>query len=459
MKNWILFILALICPLIFIGQIYPGFEKSLKFVDPVYKGWKDNPDSVTVRIMPGPPEFSSEDSASIKKAIDMWNGTNSSPKLKLITSGTPQIPITRNDNIDGASGTTKANPDWVNYESCDVQIDTDDGQPVLGVVLHELGHCLGLNDTENKNDVMYGGADSVPLTFSGYDSTEVKDAAAVIMADKGIRESETPDRALVPGQVGILKFTVADIIPDSLYGIAQCVVASIDPGVYVENFYLEPALQSLFVNVFINPEHTNGQFYLNILIMLPDRPAPSIFLGTHCINILPVDPVSFECPMSIYEQDGLLHVDWVAGCTYPFGDHLRSRLLISSGDNSYGLQIRPDGDYILDLEPGEYTFTLQVNDFQVNTATSTQTYIITGIKDNPESAPLKIWPNPFTEKCSLSLKQSGKVRIFDLNGKLIYVNEGKELVWEPDKNINPGVYILQVITGDQIYTARIIYCK
>jgi len=433
--------------------------KYLKFVDPVYRGWAGNPDSVTVRIMPGPPAFSSADSAAIKQAIKAWNDTGSRPKLKLIPSGTPQIAITRNDNIDGASGTTLANPDWENYESCDVQIDTDDGQPVLGIALHELGHCLGLNDTENKDDVMYGYADSCPLTFSKYDSLEVRDAATVTAADKGIRESEAPDRAIFPGEDAVLSFPVADILPDSLFGLATCLVHSLDPDVYVETVELEPGAHALLTQVYVESGHTNGNFYLLCNIMLPDSRILCTFLGTHCVNNVPVLPVNFECPMDIYELDGQVHVDWMAGCTYPYGNPLRSRLLVVGNGLSFGLQVKPDGDYILDLDPGEYTFTLQVNDFQVNTAYSTETVLITGTHDPENGSSFSIYPNPFTGNCTITMARPGRISIIDATGRLVGEYEGSEYCWQPGDALRPGVYFVRITQNGVTRVSKAFYYR
>jgi hypothetical protein len=458
MKTLSLFFVVFCCCAIAGAQDSPNPAGLYKSVIPGWKGWDGNPDSVTVRIMPGPPEFSSEDSAAIVQAIDAWNGTDSKPKLKLISSGEPQIGIIRNDTLSGAVGTAKPDPDWENPESFDVQIDTDDGQTTLSTAMHELGHCLGLDDTANAGDVMYGDSDvECAESFSGGDSTEVRDAVAAIDASDGVRDPELPEKAMMPGEATMLIFAVGDLVPPDQFDQTGCFVESLDPLIYVEGFFLDSMTQSLVVNVFSDPAHTNGQFYLFTFLMVPEKRGPVTFLGRHFINLNPVPPVIFECPMTVYEMDGFVHVNWMADCTYPFGGKLRSRLLVEHQSGSFGVDIRPDGDFILELDPGTYTFTLFVDDFQVNSASSSLDYFVTGMESNFSQAAINLRPNPFTGSCSIELDKKGRVSIFDLNGKNVFETEGKFVIWTPFEAVGPGVYIVRVVTEEGVSVSKVVY--
>jgi hypothetical protein len=457
MKTLITLFVVLLCPLIFHGQ---NLSEQIRFPKDLitgYGGWVGNPDSITVRIMPGPPAFTREDSVAIGKAIKKWNDTNSHPKFKLVTSGDPKVSITRNDNIAGL-GVTTPHPNWNQLDSCSVKVDTDDGVPVFNILLHELGHCLGLDDTTDDLDVMEGHA-PVPDDFSKHDLDETTASAAVIGVSDGVRKAVEPEKAIMPNDVQDIRFPIDDLIPSGSWEQAYCFVQSLDSGVYIENHFLDSIAGMMVVTVYVEPMHADGQFYLHTSVMLPGKPDLKTFLGMYYVNHIPADPVTFECPMDIYMLDGLLHIDWVAYCTYPFGDQLRSSLQVSSADGQFGVKIFPDGDYVLDLEPGEYTFTLYVDDFQVNSASSTENFIITGIDNEPAISPVKLWPNPFTDKCNLALEEEGKIRIFDGNGKLVYETIGKDLVWEPLDALNPGLYFVQAVCDDRVYCSKIVYCK
>jgi hypothetical protein len=444
-------------------QAQDCFEKSKisKRVIDEWNAWEGNPDSVTI-LIPGPPEFSKEDSAAIAKAVDMWNGTESRPKFKKITSGDPQISLSCNDNLEDeedAVGTTEPDPDWVSPESMDVTLDTDaDGTTPLSVALHELGHCLGLDDTSNPEDVMYEEARGVE-TFSAYDLTEALDVRHWVEVNSGMWDGILPYCSILPGESSTVVFPMSALIPPGSYGQAQCMVWSHDPMLMVEGFYLDSLYQTLNVTVYADPAHCDGSFYLYTVIILPDRTEPITFLGRHYINDNPVQPVTFECPMDIFVQDGMVHVNWTEGCTYPFGDTLQSRLLVSCVTGSFGVENYPDGDYILDLEPGSYTFSLFVDDFQVNRAFSTADFVVTGTDKETEADKPYIYPNPFSAECHISAKDACEVSIFDLKGGLVYIANGLNLTWKPAESVMPGVYVVRTVSKNSSSAEKVVYQK
>jgi hypothetical protein len=83
-----------------------------------------------------------------------------------------------------------------------------------------------------------------------------------------------------------------------------------------------------------------------------------------------------------------------------------------------------------------------------------------------KQATLKIFPNPVTgESFTIqNVSTSGKksmLKIFDITGNLVYSDfiENKDLTLSPNQFSNAGVYIVQIISNNQIYTGKIIIQK
>jgi len=465
MKSLISLSLLILTLFVFKGQDLYSQVGFLKDVWPGYQGWVGDPDTITVKILPG---CSHDDSVAIINSINTWNAMDSDPKFKLVSSGSAQVTIKKDDNLKGRTGTTEhrfASDDQnlsTSHErtGAAVTFDSNNGVSVQQIVTHELGHCLGLRDVDDPKAVMrrnaYTGASSTP---SKHDTTQIDQAFIQSASSYGVRQAEDPQNAILPGTDNQLRFNVDDLIPSGSYNGAICMADPIDPDIYVEMVYLDSISQSLFISVYVMPDHPNGQFYLLVTILLPESDNPINFLGMHFVNINPVPPIAFECPMDIYIQDGWVHIDWVDNCTYPFSDSLRSFLTVDTDSDHYCMEIYDDNDYALDLNPDEYIFTLHVDDYQVNSASSYQNFILTDVETLTHKDHVSIWPNPFTDKCYISLKKRGRIRIVDMNGKLVEEFYEKSIVWEPSETILSGIYFIQATVGDQIFEGKVVYRK
>ncbi|OQX78951.1 MAG: hypothetical protein B6D64_05560, partial [Bacteroidetes bacterium 4484_276] len=165
-----------------------------------YKGWKGDPDSVSVYI---DPKFTAAQKAEIQAAIDRWNDENCEPALKVVTTSPADVNITRNDNL-GGGGVCKYSKDDGEVTRADIQIDTD-GQPgfvnisVKELTTHELGHALGLKHSDNDDDVMKAkGSNGNDGALSDHDKTEIEQASDIAVASIPQDRAEFPAVVMVP---------------------------------------------------------------------------------------------------------------------------------------------------------------------------------------------------------------------------------------------------------------------
>ena len=74
-------------------------------------------------------------------------------------------------------------------------------------------------------------------------------------------------------------------------------------------------------------------------------------------------------------------------------------------------------------------------------------------KDN-----LKVFPNPFNSSCQISAPAGAKIEIYDIHGKLVKIFHKRPYIWQPDEQINNGVYIMKTTTKmGKIGTKKIVY--
>jgi len=73
---------------------------------------------------------------------------------------------------------------------------------------------------------------------------------------------------------------------------------------------------------------------------------------------------------------------------------------------------------------------------------------------------LRTYPNPFNASISIEAPEEASIAIYNLSGQKIADIPSGTSVWEPDNNIDSGVYLVRVIAIDgQVATKNIIYLK
>jgi hypothetical protein len=83
-----------------------------------------------------------------------------------------------------------------------------------------------------------------------------------------------------------------------------------------------------------------------------------------------------------------------------------------------------------------------------------------GLSDNDQSTDVIIYPNPASEKLTVTLqkiKTYSKIEIFDITGKNIYVNDIQDRTTEIiTKNFSSGIYFLKITQEDFLIMKKII---
>ena len=79
--------------------------------------------------------------------------------------------------------------------------------------------------------------------------------------------------------------------------------------------------------------------------------------------------------------------------------------------------------------------------------------------DKPLWFELNIHPNPFNSSCHISTPAGAKVEIFNLSGQKVAEFDGGEILWQPEKNLPSGIYLIHASLGDKSIAKRTIYLK
>ena len=428
-------------------------------VIPGYKGWAGDPDTITIHIDDS--SYSDAEKDSIRTAISRWNDAGSVPKIKEVDDPPANVTVVESDTLsDGIAGMCK----WSTDGNGDVTGGTiyvnDDTSPLSlkEVVTHELGHAIGLDDVTaaaNPTDVMKGsdttnGSDG---NLSAHDSTELAAASAAAVAVETDKKIAMNPMAILPGEFAMLDFDLGQVFPPDVINQTGVFVSPIgDPYLFVETAFIEENL--LKVGVFSDPMHGSGRLYLSVELLFPEPYEPMHFWGTHFIHIFPAEPVTFECPFSFNEDDGLVHIDWVEQCTYPLEYPLRAELVV---DGTTHYQQRGGGNYTLMLEPGPHVIELYVDDYQINSAYYVQDILVTGVPEVGKMVDYVVYPNPFTQVCKFECPDETRIAIYDISGNMVgEIQEGIKH-WKPSPNLPFGIYFIQFKHANQTKTIKVIY--
>ncbi len=359
--------------------------KQDRTVIPGWQGWAGNPDKITVYI---DTNFTASQKAEIEAAIARWNAEDCEPELEVTSTPPGKINIARNDNRPNGGGGARATPRWGTgpVEGVAIEIDTDGCEgcyelSVKEIATHELGHALGLFDTNNETDVMkgHGPTNGTDGALSANDKRELQQAMAVSNVSLPMDRALFPDMAIMPGQTAVVGFNLLDYYPPHVIPMLETFVESFhNPEVIIVNANIE--FHTLNVELIIEEGHANTTLYLLVNLFPPPGYEPIQFIGYHYINSDPIPPTAFECPFEIFLEDNYLNVFWKGMCTYPFPDNLRAELAV---DDTYSFENRPTGDFRIQLPPGEYTLELFVDDFQGNSAS----FMMDVVVDEPGQHP------------------------------------------------------------------------
>jgi len=72
---------------------------------------------------------------------------------------------------------------------------------------------------------------------------------------------------------------------------------------------------------------------------------------------------------------------------------------------------------------------------------------------------LNFSPSPFNSALSISTPDDATVEIFDIQGKHIAELPGGNIVWEPNKEIRSGIYLIRATFGNRTITKRAILIR
>jgi hypothetical protein len=432
-----------------------------------WPGWKDKPDTVRVHV---DTSFKAAEKDSVKEAARRWNAAGGKPKIKFVENPPAEINMKTDATIGNHTpGTTSytQDPTSAQVTSCTVSINNRSGHAFTGeghkiglteVLTHELGHCLGMDDTKytiNPADCMRDlNTNGQWGKLSKHDTSEAL-ASAKFWDETALKRAIDIPGVIQPGFIATLTFDLGQMYPPGVAQTATILVVPLaDPfvlplGTVIVDQFLE-------VTAFIAGEHWQGQLFLdvNISFQVPGY-LPVAFLGWQYVDPQPVPPTTFECPFNITFEDGLLVIDWESQCTYPYPGELKSHLTV---DHTVYFT-KGGGPYILNLNPGTYTITLEVDDFQGNFATNTQIVVVTGINnDLPDThQSIMIYPNPFSSVCHVNCDEGAIVEILDSRGIMIERLAPGDNTWKPAGDLPKGVYLMKVTTKNAVTVRKVIY--
>ncbi len=367
-----------------------------------YTGWVGNPDTLTVYI---DDTFSDAEKDSVRVAIQRWNDAGCVPALRPVDEGPANVTVTEGDPGDGNAGLYEWEiDDDGKMTGGTITIRNDPNPGLVETATHELGHALGLDDTDpddNPSDVMKGSGPSNGSNggLSEHDLSEMEAAAAAITPVDDYLYAVFPPHAIMPNEATLLNFKTPFYFPPQT---EYWVVPIANSKIHVEHVMLLG--DNLHVNVFTEPDHWSGKIYLDINFFNTESGIHTRYLGIHYVSQHPVEKLDFfECPMAVAIDGSTVHVHWNFMHNYPFDRPLRSTLSVN-GNRFYKVNPSADmpegyyGDYTITLEPGIHALTLVVDDYQVNLASFTMDvfiveppppliadlYLRPGEKTNPE---------------------------------------------------------------------------
>jgi hypothetical protein len=442
-----------------LSQTQSGYDlKSILDVKGWWKGWLNDPDTIRVKA---DSTFTANDIDSLKKACSRWNAGGCRPALKVVTSGTGEINCRW-----GTEFSAEASAEAITYRANNLKVTGADivfrpgnGYNFTELATHELGHPLGLLDTDtatHQKDVMTAKGDNGTLgKLSQHDSAEIARARVIVDSVWG---------AELPMAVKIgTRDTIPFKLPQTYPPVVSMSVNILGPAKYIlfSDFWVLD--DYFYIDCTVFPEHWAGMLFFEVNLLFQYPYGELSFLGSFITSNNPVPPISFECPFWIEYQGDDTYISWVNGCMYPIPDQmLRSDLIVTdlSDNTSFIVQNKDGGDYKIHLDPGTYEIKLEVDDFQVNSASYTQTITYTGMEGstNIQTGNPIVFPNPFNNSCEITCKPSSSIMIFDSQGKIVDLLPPGSSLWKPSSSLPPGTYYMNIRSASgQVWSEKVIY--
>jgi hypothetical protein len=107
--------------------------------------------------------------------------------------------------------------------------------------------------------------------------------------------------------------------------------------------------------------------------------------------------------------------------------------------------------------PGTYKVTLKATNTAGSNSITKESYIIvataSGIDDEGAAAIL-IYPNPVSDNLNIICEDDFSVILYDLNGRTVYSGSNERLIDMSD--IKPGIYVLELNTGNKLQKHKIV---
>lgn len=342
-----------------------------KDCDSIYKGWKGDPDTVSVYA---DTSLTAAEKDSVKKAAKKWNDAGCKPKLKIVDTPPGKITIKENNSLpDTTAGlcTRYYTPSDNKTTRAEIDLKTNSGLPFGELVTHELGHCFGLKDTDpdsNKTDVMKASGSNGNGDLSPHDKAELA-LSANAMNDK--RYAVSPAAPVPPGSTNFpVSFPLAQFYPPPVAAMANIIVTPMnDTKLFIGGSSVTDSSLTVFVTV--EQGHWAGIFSVMVSIEFPPPYEEENFIGLCYTHPFPVPHIPFQCDLHIEQAGNMVVADWSTSDypTFPFNVNFRSELVVDNSEVSY---TKGNGAYYLNLIPGTHQLTLYVDDYKGNMASVTK---------------------------------------------------------------------------------------
>jgi len=283
-----------------------------------------------------------------------------------------------------------------------------------------------------------------------------------------------------PGLVGVAD---AMIMTDSIYYL------SCKDGFYISHNFggswiqCNNGLDTLMLSsIAINAKHCYAGTPVGLYRTLnpPEswEPVPN-YLGNHAVHNLAVNDSIIICTAKIGEDSYSMMRSEDSGDTFKYFCVNENCLMIAGGLYEYFIRITYNlGLEWIDISDGLPPPPGSNSPIEAHTLNNQRIFIGVQYKglwyrddllthteepENNSTGGMEVWPNPFTNEVNIKFYnpeiEISQVRIFDLQGRLLHyekiLNDAHATIY-PKNCKKDGLYILQVFTSDQSYSAKLL---